>query len=81
MAWRRGRSGAADQMIVVGNFSDFSTPNGLIDPSEDVVPMWPPTPRGTWWREIPQDREGPRAGREPIFPWEAKVYGASPPAR
>jgi Copper/zinc superoxide dismutase (SODC) len=23
---------------------------------------------------VPQDRDAPRAGREPIFPWEAKVY-------
>ena len=75
MVWRRGRAGAAEQVVVLANFSDFSTANGLNDPNaEYVVPSWPPAPAGKRWREVTQDREAPRAGREPIFPWEAKVY-------
>jgi len=75
MAWRRGRPGAAEQVVVLANFSDFSTASGLTDPNaEYVVPTWPPAPAGKRWREVTQDREAPRAGREPIFLWGAKVY-------
>jgi hypothetical protein len=40
------------------------------------VANWPTLPAGRHWREITQDRDVPLvwAGREPIFPWEAKVY-------
>jgi len=33
-------------------------------------------PEGRRWREITQSREVPSnwAGREPLMPWEAKVY-------
>ena len=42
------------------------------------MPNWPATPPGRRWREVTQDRDVPRewVGREPIFPWEAKVYAA-----
>jgi hypothetical protein len=51
-------------------------PNPFAPGSEYVVPHWPLTPPGKSWREITQDREVPHewVGREPIFPWEAKVY-------
>lgn len=75
LVWRRGRPGSSEQVVVLANFSDFATPNGLSDPAaEYVVPGWPAPPSGRRWREVPQDRDAPRAGREPIFPWEAKVY-------
>jgi 1,4-alpha-glucan branching enzyme len=75
LVWRRGRPTSPEPVVVVANFSDFATPNGLTDPNaEYVVPGWPATPPGRQWREVPQGREAPRAGREPIFPWEAKVY-------
>jgi pullulanase len=76
VVWSRGAAGQ-DPLIVVANFSDYDTPNGLIDANaEYVVPNWPPTPEGRHWREVTQRRDVPaaRVGREPIFSWEAKVY-------
>jgi 1,4-alpha-glucan branching enzyme len=70
MVWQRGDG---DQVVVVvANFSEYATP-----PDSDYkVPDWPATPPGKQWREVTQDRLVPQewAGREPIFPWEAKVY-------
>ena len=76
LVWKRGGIGQ-DPVVVVANFSDFATPNGLTDPSaEYVVPNWPTTPAGRHWREVPQQRDvrPDQVGREPIFAWEAKVY-------
>jgi len=59
---------------VIANFSDFTSKGGLA--GEYRVPNWPATPAGKRWREVTQDRfvaQG-EAGREPLFPWEAKVY-------
>ena len=44
--------------------------------AEYVVPGWPATPAGEQWREVTQDRDRAAewVGREPLFPWEAKVY-------
>jgi 1,4-alpha-glucan branching enzyme len=71
LVWRRGKK-ADECVIVVANFSDYGTPVG----SEYKVPNWSPTPAGKQWKEITQDRIVPPewVGREPIFPWEAKVY-------
>jgi 1,4-alpha-glucan branching enzyme len=71
LVWQRGNQ--ADQLVVVvANFSDYGTPPG----SEYRVPSWPATPAGKQWKEITQERIVPAewAGREGIFPWEAKVY-------
>ena len=76
LVWKRGGLGQ-DPVVVVANFSDFATPNGATDPAaEYVVPNWPATPAGRHWREVPQQRDvrPDQVGREPIFPWEAKVY-------
>jgi pullulanase len=75
LAWRRGRPND-DPVVVVANFSDFGTPNASSPSAEYKVNNWPPTPPGRRWREITQDRIVPPewVGREPIFPWEAKVY-------
>lgn len=74
LAWRRG---VGDQsVIVVANFSEYGTPNPTSPTAEYVVPNWSPTPTGRRWREVTQDRTVPPqwVGREPIYPWEAKVY-------
>jgi len=76
LVWKRGMGGQ-DPVVVVANFSDYATPNGLTDPNaEYVVHNWPPTPASRHWREVTQHRNVSPAqtGREPIFPWEAKVY-------
>jgi 1,4-alpha-glucan branching enzyme len=76
LVWRRGMVGQ-DPVIVVANFSDYATPNALTDPhAQYVVPNWPQTPGGRLWREVTQQRDviPEQTGREPIFPWEAKVY-------
>jgi pullulanase len=76
LAWRRGRPGIDHPVVVVANFSDFETARPFAPASEYRVPNWPTTPTGMHWREITQDRDVPSewVGREPIFPWEAKVY-------
>ena len=79
VAWQRGRW--PDAVVVVANFSDYCTPGaGADNPSAEYrVGNWPPTPPGRAWREVTQDRVVPPewVGREPIFPWEAKVYVVS----
>ena len=73
LAWQRGDDN--DPIIVVANFSDFETERPFDPSSEYVVPTWPH--RGDFlWREVSQQRDVPTAsvGREPLFPWEAKVY-------
>jgi pullulanase len=76
LAWRRGRPGVDDPVVVVANFSDFETARPFDPASEYRVSNWPTTQGGRRWREITQDRDVPPAwaGREPVFPWEAKVY-------
>lgn len=71
MAWRRGRTGDGRQpVIVVANFSDEGTPG-----PEYVVSNWPGR-HESGWREISQGRDVPPewVGREPLLPWEAKIY-------
>lgn len=76
LCWRRGLAGSGAQVVVVANFSDFATANAFSESAEYRVNNWPATPDGKKWREITQMRDVPPAwiGREPIFPWEAKVY-------
>lgn len=76
LAWRRGRPDVDDIVVVVANFSDFCTDDPHNPRSEYRVNNWPAPPPGKRWREITQDRDVPPewAGREPIYPWEAKVY-------
>jgi hypothetical protein len=40
------------------------------------VANWPRTLAAKRWHEVTQDRDVPAewVGREPIYPWEAKVY-------
>jgi len=76
LCWRRGQPGSDQQVVVVANFSDFVTANAFDGKAEYRVPNWPATPQGKKWREITQERDVPSdwVAREPIFPWEAKVY-------
>ena len=76
VVWRRGRADGDAQVVVVANFSDFITADATSSSAEYRVPNWPATPAGKKWREITQERDVPQdwVGREPIFPWEAKVY-------
>jgi len=75
LVWRRGRPGSDRVVVVVANFSDFATDTSRPN-AEYRVPNWPAAPPGTRWREVTQERLVPPewVGREPIFPWEAKVY-------
>ena len=72
MAWQRGSAATGDIVVVVANFSDYSTPAG----GEYVVHNWPAAPAGKKWKEVTQEREIPPdwVGREGVYPWEAKVY-------
>jgi 1,4-alpha-glucan branching enzyme len=74
LVWQRGRD--TDPVVVVANFSDFTTPNALASGSEYFVPNWPPTPAGRHWFEVTQGRDVKtgRHNRESLFAWEAKVY-------
>ena len=77
VVWRRGQRDSDEQVVVIANFSDFITANAPQDETaEYFVPNWPATPAGKRWREITQERNVPpqKVAREPIFPWEAKVY-------
>ncbi len=82
LAWKRGMPGQ-DPVVVVANFSDFATANAPADPNAIYqVSNWPPTPAGRTWIEITQVPAGQSSrvvdpaivSREPVFPWEAKVY-------
>lgn len=76
LAWRRGKRGSDSQVVVVANFSDFGTANASDPGAEYLVSNWPDAPAGARWKEVPQGRLvlPHQVGREPIFPWEAKVY-------
>jgi len=73
IAWQRGAPGQTP-VVVIANFSDWGS--DVDDPrAEYVVANWPPS-QGRHWHEVTQDRFIPSewAGREPLYPWEAKVY-------
>jgi 1,4-alpha-glucan branching enzyme len=76
LVWQRGTESSGHLVVVVANFSNFGTPNASTPAAEYVVPNFPATPPGRRWRELTQERDVPQnwVGREPIFPWEAKVY-------
>ena len=78
IVWRRGQD--ADPIVVVANFSDYTTPNALQPGAEYFVPGWPATPSGMHWFEVTTGRDVPPGlhDREPIFAWEAKVYRLVP---
>jgi pullulanase len=73
LVWQRGDDG--NPVIVIANFSDFQTVDPFNPSSEYFVPNWPHR-QDLQWREVSQQRDVPSdfVGREPLFPWEAKVY-------
>lgn len=73
VVWQRGS--VDDPVVVVANFSDFQTDHPFDASSEYAIPNWPRRDDFEW-REVSQGRDVPKAwvGREPLFPWEAKVY-------
>ena len=75
LAWVRGRPGIDDPIVVVANFSGTGTWGPRYD-----IPRWPETPVGKHWHEFTQDRDVPAdwIGAEPMYPWEAKIYGLAP---
>jgi pullulanase len=80
MAWQRGTLASGHTVVVLANFSEFETREPFNPASEYRVNNWPTLPSGKKWRELTQQRDVPPewAGREPIFPWEAKVYAMIP---
>jgi pullulanase len=78
LVWKRGRD--SDPVVVVANFSDFTTPDALSPGAEYFVPNWPNTPAGRHWFEQTQRRhvKTGRHNRESIFAWEAKIYRLEP---
>jgi 1,4-alpha-glucan branching enzyme len=78
MAWQRGNTGQSP-VVVVANFSDWGS--DVSNPvAEYIVNNWPAVPAGSKWREVTQNRSVPSdwVGREPLYPWEAKVFTVSP---
>lgn len=75
LVWQRGPGPDGPNVVVVANFSDWGTAPG--QNAEYMIPNWP---AGQHWREVTQGRDVPDvwAGREPLFPWEAKVYVSEP---
>lgn len=64
--WRRGRPGVDSPVIVVANFSDWSSEGKPYEVSN--------FPFGSGWHEVIEARPAPQAGREPLGAWEARVY-------
>ena len=54
LGWKRGVPGSDQVVVVVANFSDFTTAPG--PGAEYVVHNWPATPPGKTWREVTQER-------------------------
>jgi 1,4-alpha-glucan branching enzyme len=74
LSWKRGYGDKL--VVVVANFSDYGTPNAGTPAAEYVIANFPAPPTGRRWREVTQNRlvDSAWIGREPICPWEAKVY-------
>lgn len=75
LVWRRGRLNSVHPVVVVANFSDWGS--DIRNPSAEYrIPNWPDAFDRNKWIEVTQDRkvDPDWLGREPIYPWEAKVY-------
>lgn len=78
MAWKRGATGQ-DPVVVVANFSDWGS--DVSQPAAEYrISNWPALPPGKKWVEITLGYSVGAGweGREPVYPWEAKVYAAVP---
>jgi len=72
LVWKRGGADEENPVVVLANFSEYES-----GAHEYVIPNFPYNDnKMKRWREITRDRivEDSAAGREGIFPWEAKVY-------
>jgi pullulanase len=70
MVWKRGQG--ENIVVTIANFSDWGQ-----DPYKDeyIIHTWPKTPPNKKWVEVTQGRVvNDKIGREPVCPWEAKVY-------
>src|SRR6478672_2782637 len=56
LVWRRGEANSKRPVVVVANFSDFTSDHANTPQGEYVVHNWPATPAGGQWKEITQDR-------------------------
>lgn len=73
--WKRGLTNSSKPVIVVANFSDWGS--NISNPlAEYKIPNWPHNLGNNNWVEITQNRivDPNWVGREPIYPWEAKIY-------
>ena len=72
--WQRGDVGQ-DPVVVVANFSDWGSDVSRAG-AEYRIAAWPEAPYGRSWVEVTEGRavSDEWIGREPIYPWEAKVY-------
>jgi pullulanase len=77
LVWKRGTS---DPVVVVANFSEYTTPFAPGPNTEYFVPNWPDTPPGRHWLEVTQNRHltDSRPDKDSVFAWEAKVYHLVP---
>lgn len=78
LVWRRGRPNSNHPVIVVANFSDWGS--DVQNPSAEYrIPNWDFSLGRDRWKEVTQSRSVDPAwiGREPIYPWEAKIYTLS----
>jgi len=76
MAWKRGGPGQ-DPVVVVANFSDWGS--DVSQPGAEYrINNWPALAAGKRWIEVTQGYSVGTGweGREPIYPWEAKVYAS-----
>lgn len=77
--WQRGSG--ENIVITVANFSNYTTPEAGNSEGQEIIENWPkfdgyPTPLGKKWVEITSARDVSNdwIGKEPVYPWEAKVY-------
>lgn len=75
LVWKRGRTASSHPVIVVANFSDWGS-DVRSTSAEYQIANWPYVLGRDNWIEVTQERRvAPDwVGREPIYPWEAKVY-------
>ena len=69
-AWVRGKD-PKPKVVVVVNFSDVDFSN-----AEYEINSFPDS-RGLGWKEVITGKPAPNAGKEPLKPWDAKVYAVA----
>lgn len=79
-AYKRGMQDTRETVVVVANCSSWGTEAPESEEAEYKINNWPSISEDFEWFEVTQQRKVPSswAGREPIFPWEAKIYITQP---